>query len=47
MIVRKAYKTPIELIFWKVFKREMNVEERRILLGVVSRRKNKDKNRPN
>jgi hypothetical protein len=40
MIVRKVPKTPIELIFAKVFKREMTIQERRILLG---RRK---KNRP-
>jgi hypothetical protein len=33
MAVRKPYKTPIELIFRKVFQREMTPQERRILLG--------------
>ena len=33
MIVREVRKTPIELIFAKVFKSEMTIQERRILVG--------------
>jgi hypothetical protein len=40
MVVRKVPKTPIELIFAGVFKREMTIKERRILLG------HREKNRP-